>query len=1194
MDDNQRGAELRIALSMRGGVSLAVWIGGAVEELDRLTRANASDYDPSTDIGPPDTYAALLALGGYQRAALDVITGASAGGLNGVVLAASRAYGFKFSAMLPIWVRLADIEMLTRDPVATFEDPATGKKSRRPESLLKGDAYFESRLRTELRGLVREGTEGHAVADPFDLILSATLVNPKYETTDVDPFAPLPEVRRSANFHFRFLGELGDNGGDFQSRDDAVGPLVDSTVALLAKAGRSTSSFPVAFEPARVGAESARVFSDPPGPGEPAQRVLDGGVLDNIPVTKAIEAIAAAPSTGLADRWLVFLHPSPGARAERAATQSTVRASPQAFGTLLVTAGAAFGQESLLDDLDELERHNAEAARQRKRREALLSPVDTSHLPGSGERLRATSESALAGSQLTRAHVDTARAMGVVYGDVRVRRPLAQGADRAQPSAWLREARRQLAVDIEQSYLAFYRAADEHGDVSPAPRYPDSRLVQSAGGLLLACDLVSGWVRRAQPASTGAEGSIAGAIAVLEANALRVSELRRVVQAARNWADQAWLVAAASGPYTDEKWVTTTVALATDAMRWAPIAELTRLAAAYGMPLVEAERPTPAFAGAGAVAGAVAVAVGSPTTCLADLDARMRVIVQARVAIAPDERGALGEWVWRCLVAIVEQTAPAAMAGPHAADQVIAGGAVVADDGTMDAATALGQLVTVLTQAQASSIESDDEVRFVRVTGNNETPLRQRFVGAGDFGVDEKLCGNELANFAALFSAKWRANDWMWGRIDAVKSIVDLTARPERLRCSGRPTEQMVRIVRSVAAGAGMILKPDDITALEHELKVVMEDPAGVGGDTSRTRRVLTEAMQRRIFAEMYPIVTKVGERAHWPFDEAPTAPERVASGAVSAVSAPSATTTTSDSAWPVDTGDLDAKMKSYRVGSQSLADLDSRRRTQIGMRLAIVGYGAFKPLKAGLISRALRSTMTVFKPVYLFAVFSALNLARAMFLINITAVGFYVGPWRYRSVPGDRHRGWEILTWGELPWSGGEWWSAPVAPSSTGAWVGLVLVSLLSVVSLLLAWRTRRKRRIARANHLTAPAGLMWYLSSGVVGLTAAVGASATGICTGPILVMVGAGVVALLTCLWMRNWARWLAIPLGTCAIYAAVGVAFWGYSDWIADEPWFGYTGWMSVVALYGAQTYIAALCTYTRVLQGEEELMRKAAA
>lgn len=1192
MDDNQRGAELRIALSMRGGVSLAVWIGGAVEELDRLTRAKASEYDPCTDIGPPNTYAALLSLGGYQRAALDVITGASAGGLNGVVLAASRAYGFKFSAMLPIWVRLADIELLTRDPVTTFADPETGKKSRRPESLLKGDAYFEARLRTELRRLVREGTEGYAVADPFDLILSATLVNPKYETTDVDPFSPLPEVRRSANFHFRFLGELGDNGGDFQGRGDAVGPLVDSTVALLAKAGRSTSSFPVAFEPARVGAESARVFSDPPGLGEPAQRVLDGGVLDNIPVTKAIEAIAAAPSTGLADRWLVFLHPSPGARAERAATQSAVRASPQAFGTLLVTAGAAFGQESLLDDLDELERHNAEAARQRKRREALLSPVVAPHLPGSGERLCATSESALAGSQLTRAHVDTARAMAVVYGDLRVRRPLAQGPDRAQPSAWLRDGRRQLAVDIERSYLAFYRGADGFGDVShspPAPPYPDSRLVQSAGGLLLACDLVAGWVRRAQPVPTGSSGSVVGSIAVLEGNAHRVSELRRVVQTARNWSDQAWLVAAANGPYTDQKWVTSTATLATDAMRWVPIAELTRLAAAHGMALLDPERP------AGRSTAADSCTVGSPTACLADLDERMRAIVQARVRIAVNERGALGEWVWRCLVDIVEQTAPAAMAGPYPADRVLAVGAVVPDDETrIGSATALGQLVTILTQAQASSIESDDEVRFVRVTGNNETPLRQNFVGSGDFGVDEKLCGNELANFAALFSAKWRANDWMWGRIDAVKSIVDLTVRPERLRCSGLPTERMVRIVQSVAAGAGMTLKPFDVAALEHELDVIMADPTGVGGDTSRTRRVLTEAMQRRIFAEMYPVVAKVGERAHWPFDEAPTEPGEGARDGGSGVSATSATTTAGDSAWPVDTGDLDAKMKAYRVGSQSLADLESRRRTQIGMRLAIVGYGAFRPLRAGLISRTLRTAMTVFKPVYLFGSFAALNLARAMFLINITAVGFYVGPWRYRGVPGASHQGWEILTWEVLPWSGGEWWAAPVAPSSTGAWVGLVIVSLLSVASLLLSLRTRRKRRIARAKHLTEPAGLLWYVSSGVVGLTAAYGASATGICTGPILVMVGAGVVALLTCLWMRNWARWLAVPLGTCAVYAAVGVAFWGYSHWIADEPWFGYTGWMSVVALYGAQTYIATLCTYTRVLHGEAELMRKAAS
>jgi hypothetical protein len=30
------GTELRLALGMRGGVSLAVWIGGAVAEIDRL------------------------------------------------------------------------------------------------------------------------------------------------------------------------------------------------------------------------------------------------------------------------------------------------------------------------------------------------------------------------------------------------------------------------------------------------------------------------------------------------------------------------------------------------------------------------------------------------------------------------------------------------------------------------------------------------------------------------------------------------------------------------------------------------------------------------------------------------------------------------------------------------------------------------------------------------------------------------------------------------------------------------------------------------------------------------------------------------------------------------------------------------------------------------------------------------------
>ncbi len=35
----ETGKELRLALAMRGGVSLAVWIGGVCAEIDELLRA---------------------------------------------------------------------------------------------------------------------------------------------------------------------------------------------------------------------------------------------------------------------------------------------------------------------------------------------------------------------------------------------------------------------------------------------------------------------------------------------------------------------------------------------------------------------------------------------------------------------------------------------------------------------------------------------------------------------------------------------------------------------------------------------------------------------------------------------------------------------------------------------------------------------------------------------------------------------------------------------------------------------------------------------------------------------------------------------------------------------------------------------------------------------------------------------------
>ena len=91
--------ELRIALVLNGGVSLAVWMGGVVHELDLLRRASAPrsadgpgprDYDEATFA----RWRELSRSGGTEsNVVVDVVAGTSAGGLNGSLLATAIAGG---------------------------------------------------------------------------------------------------------------------------------------------------------------------------------------------------------------------------------------------------------------------------------------------------------------------------------------------------------------------------------------------------------------------------------------------------------------------------------------------------------------------------------------------------------------------------------------------------------------------------------------------------------------------------------------------------------------------------------------------------------------------------------------------------------------------------------------------------------------------------------------------------------------------------------------------------------------------------------------------------------------------------------------------------------------------------------------------------------------------------------------------
>ena len=150
--------ELRLAVVMTGGVSLAVWIGGVAGEIYRAAQGAG-------------LYGALGQLT-QTEVVVDVITGASAGGVNGAFLHTALSRELepdRFNGLRGVWLEDGAFTKLFR-PV----------KDRQPPSLLQGDEYFLGCLERELlawadvkgvlRGKSAEGLRLVMTTTPLDAV----------------------------------------------------------------------------------------------------------------------------------------------------------------------------------------------------------------------------------------------------------------------------------------------------------------------------------------------------------------------------------------------------------------------------------------------------------------------------------------------------------------------------------------------------------------------------------------------------------------------------------------------------------------------------------------------------------------------------------------------------------------------------------------------------------------------------------------------------------------------------------------------------------------------------------------------------------------------------------------------------------------------------------------------------------------
>ena len=754
--------EVRFAVVLNGGVSLAVWMGGVVLELDRLTKA-----DPAA-AGP---YALLKRLTGCAARA-DVITGTSAGGINGAALALTQVNRQKDPAMLrDLWIDQGRIESL-------LPQPFRGQ----PTSLLKGDEYFLPRLHSALEMLSASatdppGTSASPREAPIDLSITTTVLRGN-EAVSVDSTGQqLPQSLHAARFHWERRPDTTDADDPFAQHHQR------RTAHRLALAARSSASFPVAFEPSFVPVGSPDHREPAPGEtmtaetalrpdmadlvrgwgtartGDRSRFCVDGGVLANTPTLAALSACEAMPAAGPVRRLmlLVFPHaPEPGLQHpdDLAKPPTVAGAVSGLLGALTAQGGRSY--------VESLERHNLAAAGRRGARGDILRVIAGEPQPGPAQ---------------------LQELVAAIYPQYRRLRRWRAGRDLAAwrtgmtedefavsdlPPEWNFDRVRSAA---ERAQDAWETGTDQQPG-RPVPYYPvlppsTTRVGERGWGwgispALGVAEAVNDLLRRlvwVLPPGPSYDA--------VESARTDVLSLADQIRAARERTDDCWQhdPVLLGLPPNQSYW----------RLRLASYDHLMR--GTVSLAEIDAE-----------VAGLVGV----------DDDRRAAVREALEPVLQPHDRpapGHVGGYVRALVRRVVLRLQPVLgvlreeLATLEVLDPDLANWRTVLFPGDQPESTEVDVLLTRLLQLEVASTTLGDEVRsgatlpveLVQVSARTENPFAQVTRTPAD-----KLGGDAVNRFGGFLKRSWRVNDWIWGRVDGSTILSRTMLDPHRVRRAAR------------------------------------------------------------------------------------------------------------------------------------------------------------------------------------------------------------------------------------------------------------------------------------------------------------------------------------------------------------------------------------------------------------------------
>jgi patatin-related protein len=415
-----REKELRLALICYGGISLAVYMHGITKEVWRLARASRAFHaDAPREGGSEGVYRNLLeAIAGHAgielRVLVDILTGASAGGINAIFLGQAIASGQSLDPLTELWLENADVDRLI-DPVSRVSRFAKGAaipfawafSSRRGGTV---DQTVEAGHRGEVRAKLANFVRARWFAPPFGGTGFTNLLLDAFDAMGAGPAGPplLPEHQpldlfvTVTDFHGhpeRLRLHSPPEATEVEHRlilsfRREAGPAAPLDEApALTFAARATASFPGAFPPFQVGeldaalaersrawpgrdAFLARALPRHSAAGHAESAVLiDGSVLANAPFRPAIGALRSRPARREVDRRFVYIDPKPGGHAVRLGG-GDADAAPGFFATIFGALSDIPREQPIRDNLEALDGRSARIRRMTRIIEAMQPQVE--------------------------------------------------------------------------------------------------------------------------------------------------------------------------------------------------------------------------------------------------------------------------------------------------------------------------------------------------------------------------------------------------------------------------------------------------------------------------------------------------------------------------------------------------------------------------------------------------------------------------------------------------------------------------------------------------------------------------------------------------------------------------------------------------------------------------------------------------